>query len=905
MTVLITCHTNADFDAFAAMIAVRHFYTKPLLLFPGTQENRIKKYLEKIDTSAYGFVDQNQIAWESIDHVVIVDTRQPGRVPHLAPILNKPGLSLEIWDHHPKSTKDFQNARIHECRCGAVTSYLAKRLKTAKIPITKEEATILALGIYEDTGAFTYSSTRALDFYAAAWLAEKGMNIDEIAELEMHQFNERQIQLLNDLIESSQVFRVHGHDIIIADILLEESYDCAFLAYQLMEMGKHQVVFVLCQMGERIQIIARSKTPDVNVGTICSLLGGGGHTYAASASVRNVLLSTVRETILRQLHLQNDDKSVRAYMSTPPIGVQTTTLIREADEMMFHFGLKSVPVFHPGTHRLAGIFDVQTAQRAMNHELSEVPVEQYMRHHIQTVCPNAPMSDVAKIILTNNQRMVPVVEHDAVIGILTRTDLVNIFAEISSRDTPRGTKYYHIEKMLLQQLPRWILDLLDTAGAVGRSLNLPVYVVGGFLRDCLLQVPNHDIDLVVEENGERFAQHLAEALHGRVSRNEKFMTALVIYTNAEGVQQRIDVATARLEYYEHPAALPMVEVSPLKMDLARRDFTINTLALRLDKDSDHLIDFFGGQRDIKENVIRVLHTLSFVEDPTRCLRAVRFEQRYGFRLGKNTEKLIRNAVTLKVLDRVKQHRLLHEFVLICQEQDPVACFLRLENLGIIREILPKTIITKNRKRLLVRIRQYITWYQMLYLPEEATPWILYLFGLNYGLSYTDAKANMAQLHLEPQIQDAILARRTKTIFLCQKAEKWCTRQQEHPSMSELCNLFKDIAIDDVIYCMALNKDPKLSKHLSQYVTKWRSMRADIRGKDLKDQGIPPGPIYAKILEAVLSAKLDGRVTDKESQLALAKELAQTLERPVRLKNSAIHRKGNRDENQTLVPHRQI
>ncbi|MCR4666661.1 MAG: CBS domain-containing protein [Desulfovibrio sp.] len=871
MSTLITCHTNADFDAFAAMLAVRHLYTSPLLLFPGTQETRLRNVLEGLDKTKYGFIEQGMIREEEITRLVIVDTRKPNRVPHVEGLLGRDGITVEIFDHHPKTSGDIGGAEIHECAAGAVTSFLVLMLREKGVRLEADEATLLALGIYEDTGGFTYSSTTAMDFTAAAWLSEQGMDIERIAELETQQLNQSQVQLLNDLIENSHIYRVNNQDVVIADIVIEESYDCAFLAYQLMEMGKHQVVFVLCQMGGRIQVIARSKSDDINVGAICQLLGGGGHSYAASASIRNVTMPAVREIILRELQLQNDTKTVRAYMSTPPIGIQTTTLIREADEMMFHFGLKSVPVFMPGTRCLAGVFDVQTASRAMNHQLRDVAVEEYMQHRVQTVTPDTLMSDVATIIINNNQRMVPVIEGGEVVGIMTRTDLVNIFAEISTEETPRGTKIYHMTSLFKENQPPWVLNLLQQAGEVGRSLHLAVYAVGGFVRDAILQVPNHDIDLVVEGNGPLFAEALAQSLHGRVSRHDAFLTALVIFRDDDAVEHKIDVATARLEYYERPAALPMVEVSPLKMDLARRDFTINALAVRLDSDTNHLIDFFGGQRDIKDNVIRVLHTLSFVEDPTRCLRAVRFEQRYGFHIGKNTEKLVKNAVQLKVLDHVTHKRLLHEFIQICLERDPCACFERLEELGIMRELLPRTSLSKSRKKLLQQITTHITWYQMLYQKEELRPWILYLWGLNLSLSFKETRDNLERLHIAPAVLNYILAKKTQMRFIFQKIEKWS--KETRPRISELWELLKPVEMEVLLFLMAGNNNENLSKHLSKYVTTYRNAKPDIRGKDLIKLGIPPGPVYSAIFAEVLAAKLDGEADDIESQAALAKKIA--------------------------------
>ena len=162
------------------------------------------------------------------------------------------------------------------------------------------------------------------------------------------------------------------------------------------------------------------------------------------------------------------------------------------------------------------------------------------------------------------------------------------------------------------------------------------------MRDIMLSRPAiefDDVDLVVEGDGIAFARALAQELGGRVREHRTFMTALVIYTDENGDEQRVDVATARLEYCEYPAALPTVELSSIKMDLFRRDFTINAMALRLNKAQfGSLVDFFGGQGDIQRKTIRIIHSLSFVEDPTRIIRAVRFEQRYGFHISMQGEE---------------------------------------------------------------------------------------------------------------------------------------------------------------------------------------------------------------------------------------------------------------------------
>src|SRR6185295_10740104 len=202
---------------------------------------------------------------------------------------------------------------------------------------------------------------------------------------------------------------------------------------------------------------------------------------------------------------------------------------------------------------------------------------------------------------------------------------------------------------------------------LAKRTSVSVYAVGGFVRDLLLGRPNVDIDLVVEGDAIAFARAFAKENGGRAKVHERFGTAAVVFPD----EFKLDVAMARTEYYKHPSALPTVQPSSIKEDLFRRDFTINALALRLNADRfGELIDFYGGQRDLKERTIRVLHSRSFIDDPTRVFRAVRFEYRFGFRLGKETLTLIRDAVELGLFHRLSGTRLLEELILLLSEENP-------------------------------------------------------------------------------------------------------------------------------------------------------------------------------------------------------------------------------------------
>uniref|UniRef100_B8J011 Polynucleotide adenylyltransferase region n=1 Tax=Desulfovibrio desulfuricans (strain ATCC 27774 / DSM 6949 / MB) TaxID=525146 RepID=B8J011_DESDA len=877
---LITCHANADFDAFAAMLAARHLYSPHVLLFPGSQERGLQKLYATLDTRAYNFAASAELDWDSFDRLVLVDTRQRGRVSHVAPLLDRPDVHVEIWDHHPESGDDITPDRLYFASIGSVTSLIVQHLREAGIRLEAEDATLLGLGIYGDTGSFTYSSTTTADFEAAAWLLGQGMEVNRINDLAAHELTSLHIQALNSLLESAQSYTINGTQVVLAEASMEHYLgDFAYLAHRLMEMEKFIVLFAIGLMGDRIQVVARSRSDTVNVGDICAALGGGGHVYAASASVRHMTLHEVRDAILRQLYAQaQPDKTAREYMSSPAVGVESTATIRQADELMLHFGLKAVPVFIPGTRRCEGLLDAQTASRASAHGLGNARVEDYMQRRIQTLPPEAVLKDLTAAIVGARQRLVPIVENEDVIGVVTRTDLINVFAH-EPGNLPvlkhSSSKERHVGKLIQDRLPASAKNLLHLAGRLGRDLGLPVYAVGGFVRDLLLNRANQDIDLVVEGNGIALAKALAAELGGRVREHQEFLTSVVIFKDAEGRESRIDVATARLEYYEYPAALPTVELSSIKMDLFRRDFSINALAVRLDSTPfGQLVDFFGGQRDIKERIIRVLHTLSFVEDPTRCLRAVRFEQRYDFRIGAGSEKLIKNAMGLKLMDRLSGPRLFHEFKLICDEENPLACLERLDQLGILPAIAQQLALTPGKRKILEELQDMLSWYRLLYFEKMPQPWLVYFLGLCHGLPYVETSVLYRRMGLPENKRNDILGQREQMRTVRGRLENRQKRQgvQEF-KVSVLHGLLAPLSLESLLYLMAETNDEGLQKNLSRYITQWRHEKVDITGEDLKNMGLSPGPLFSQILRAVLQAKLDGETPGREEQLALARSLA--------------------------------
>ncbi len=876
---LITCHNNADFDAFAAIIAAQFLYPGAILLFPSTQEKALQLFYSETAVFMYNFKKTEEIEWENIEKLILVDTRQKSRLQHIAPLLERNNVEIHIWDHHPDTNDDIEGTIQVIEKTGSAVTLVIRSLKEKNIEISCQDATIIGLGIYADTGSFTYSSTAPEDLEAAAWLLKKGMDVTAITDIAAQELTSAHIKALHSLLESATVYHVNNIPVVIADVSMEHYLgDFAYLAHKLMEMERFSVLFALGRMGDRITVVARSRREDINVGMVCKKLGGGGHAYAASASVRHKAIHDVRETIFQALISQaHTEKCAADYMSSPALGIEEGISIKEAYAFMVHFDLKAVPVFKKGTRMCLGILDVHTAGRAVNHKLQEFAT--YMQKDFASLPPHAKLSELIEIIIESHQHLVPIVQDDVVIGVVTRTDLVQIFMN-DGNPIPQyqNTKPRSLKKLLRERLPKHIYELLTLAGAIADSMHITAYVVGGFVRDILLEYKNFDIDIVVEGNGIAYARELAKQLNGRMRVHQKFQTALVIIAAENGKEVRVDITTARLEYYKYPAAIPTMEISSIKLDLFRRDFTINTLGVQLGKNVfGELVDFFGGQRDIHDKRIRVLHTLSFVEDPSRCLRAVRFEQRYDFKLGPITEQLIKNALSLKLMDKLLGARLYHELRNIFDETNPILVLQRLNSLHILKAIHPKLELSPNKVKFFTSLKNMLDWYNLLYFTDRPKIWVLYVLGFCHRLNYKQSAEILRRFGIAKVQQDEILLLRESIRSLRPQIKSWLSGTKK---ISVLCTLLANASIDALLFMMARSPADDLRKVLSRYITTWRHEKIDISGKDLLSEEfsqlskyrLAPGPMLGQILQGVKDAKLDGLASNRDSQLKLAKKL---------------------------------
>jgi len=863
---IITTHINADFDSLGSMIAAKKLYPDAVPAFPGGQEKTIRNFLLNSAMYALDFEKASKIQLDKVSRLILVDIRQAGRLGKFAPLCSRPGVDIHVYDHHPPAPDDVKGSLEIIRPYGSNTALMSELLRERGIDITPDEATIMMLGIYEDTGSLTFSSTMQEDFTAAAWLLSKGANLNVIADLVIKDLTADQVSVLKELIENAAVHTFQGVDVMITRCLTSGYVgDFAVLVHKLKNMENVNVLFALANMDDRIYIVGRSRIPEVNAGEVLSAFGGGGHATAASATVRDMTLTQVEQMLLPAIEQSIKPVQVAGdFMVSPVKTIDLGQTLDAASRLLTRYNINVVPVTEKG--RIVGLISRQIIEKARHHGLKGLPVKEYMTPEFATVRQSTSLDEIKRHIIRGNQRFLPVVDDGKLKGAITRTDLLRVL-HVDAQDEETGHRQAAVKKaslksVLIERLPKHLLQLLREVGRTAERLGYHAYAVGGFVRDIFLRVENFDIDIVIEGDGIQFARAFAAENGKSVKIYKKFGTAVIDLTNRE----KLDVASARLEYYEKPAALPKVEWSSIKIDLYRRDFTINTLAIRLNPPVfGEFIDFFGARRDLKERTIRVLHNLSFVEDPSRIFRAIRFEQRFEFHLRKLTRSLIENAVKMDFLKSLSGKRIFTELMLLLSEDKALSMVRRMHELGILKYIHEAIKFDAGMRLLFKNISGVLSWYDLLYLDNTVEKWLVFLFATLDRVKPDEIPEICRYFDLKKKYREAIFAAKTTgNVILYRFAQK------QQPSHAEIRNLLNSIPLEVCLYLMAKTSRPSTKKAFSLYFTRLRDTAVHVTGRDLIKLGITPGRIYKQILDSLLEAVLNGRVQGREEELKFIK-----------------------------------
>jgi tRNA nucleotidyltransferase (CCA-adding enzyme) len=543
---------------------------------------------------------------------------------------------------------------------------------------------------------------------------------------------------------------------------------------------------------------------------------------------------------------------------------------------MRKYGYEGFPVVRDG--HLVGLLTRRAVDRAISHHLN-LTADSLMEAGEVAVRPTDSLQRLQSLMAESGWGQVPVIGTDGqVIGIVTRTDLLKMLAPPSAQLGRQDLGQKLESDLRVEQRA-----VLHAVAGQATEMHLPVYIVGGFVRDLLLGRQSLDFDIVAEGDAITLARALARKHGGRVTAHTRFGTAKWFLAGSPWAGERssvsepsegrapdfIDLITARLEFYEHPGALPGVEHGSIRHDLHRRDFTINTLAVRLDgRHFGELHDYYGGNADLKSGLVRVLHSLSFADDPTRMLRAVRYEQRHGFTIESRTLQLMDEARPL--MARLSAERIRHELDLFFEEPHAVAMLARSAELGLLKsivDILPWDAAFGSRLQNGLAGAPAHEW--GLLPPSGAVP-------VKQALGYS-----LWLLDLSPQQLDAVHARLGFPLAVLKIIRGAAALKSELPALAGSMPSALTLRLDEFpllsLYAVFValrqsQQDPAAAEALENYALRWRHIHPATNGDTLVGMGLLPGPRFQNILNRLRAAWLDGEVTSPGQEQSLLREL---------------------------------
>ncbi|MAU10756.1 MAG: hypothetical protein CL607_13110 [Anaerolineaceae bacterium] len=846
----ILTHNNADFDAIASMLAAHKLAPDATPVLPPRQLRGVSNYLTLYHSELPFIAIEDMPDRQLITHVTLTDAQT---IPEVYDVAD--GTPTLIVEHHELERK----LRPHETWAGddtgAATTLLIEKMRQRHIPVTPIEATLMMLGIYADTGMLTYGHTTSRDISAAAWLLDQGASLDTLRKFMTTPLGEDQQQLLEQLLGKQDHQQIAGYDIVICTAKSDKMIgEISAVTTQLRDVLDAAALFVLVELPSHIQLVARSQYDNIDAGAVAQELGGGGHTRAAAAAIYSKSLPEITEAI-RDL-LQNIVIPAKRIGELMSYGAQTVDIdesVRDLLPRLRRIGHEGYPVLSDG--RLVGLLSLRDANRAIEHELDDVRIRDVMQAGEFALSAEDSVTELEQIMVRSGWGQIPVMENGTITGIVTRTDLIQYWAQ-THPPMPEKSQPQASATSAATILGSSILSIIELVASKAQEANLSVYVVGGIVRDLLLERPNNDIDFVVEGDAIAFAEQMRDTFGGEIHSYRPFGTAKWHFDEGsadalgvalDALPHHVDFASARNEYYVHPTALPTVYSANIKLDLTRRDFTINTLALQISPKSQmwQIIDYFSGVNDLQNKVIRVLHSLSFVDDPTRILRAARFAHRLQFTIEPRTQELI--DIALPMLRRITGERVRNELTLLLTEDAPEYAIRKLQRMGVLEAIHPGFDTPEHLVGLFKRVREQLDkslwhdayWHVLLsHLTEDQIRAIGERLLFGHPFIQAVIATQQVRYHL-PQLDDP-QAKPSDVVLALENVPEI--------SLDMAQNLMSKPAVD----------------HIKMFRDTWQHIKPHSNGNTLKALGLEPGPLYRDILSQLRNAWLDG-IVDNESQ----------------------------------------
>ncbi|MEH2452084.1 CBS domain-containing protein [Nostoc sp.] len=883
---LILCHTTADFDALGAAVGLTRLIPGSKIVLTGGSDPTVRDFLA-LHRDEYPLIESRSVNPEKIRSLTVVDTQQRDRLGKAAEWLDLPHVTeIIVYDHHLGQESDIPARRSHISLVGATTTLIVEQLQQQQISLTPTEATVMALGIHVDTGSLTFDQSTPRDALALAWLMQQDASLSVISTYRDPGLSLQLQQLLTESLENLEYLCLHGYTVAWVTLKTDGFVPgLSSLASELVELTEIDAILLaneypLSESDSRLTVIGRSQIPKTNLNLLFQPLGGGGHSQAASLNLRGVDSQAILKQLLDGVKAQiPHPPTARDLMSSPVRTILPETTIAEAQRILLRYGQSGLSVVD-AQGQLVGIISRRDIDIALHHGFSHAPVKGYMTTNLKTITPDTTLAQIESVMVTYDIGRLPVLENGQLVGIVTRTDVLRELHQQRDEDRGRGKAKRGKSNINLPQLQNKLApqlwQLLTTASQEAQKRGWHLYLVGGAVRDLLLadatgSLMIKDIDLVVDgfhKSADVGAGvELAKALQqlypaARLEIHGAFQTAALLWHKDPELDSLwVDIATARTEFYPYPAANPEVEASSIRQDLYRRDFTINAIALRLTTPrSGELLDFFGGLLDLEAKQIRVLHANSFIEDPTRIYRGVRFAVRFGFQIEPQTEEFIHYAINSGVYDRTAQEnsrtpalqtRLKTELKYILEAPYWKSALQLLDNLGALQCIHPTLKLDAELLRQLRLLERCLRRFE----PQPTLiHWEMRLETLIAHLT-SQYRAKVAK---NLQLPEDSIARLKN---LAQFQTEVMTLLPTFQPPSQVVQLLRQYDLPMLIL-IAVQSPREIRHQIWEYFTVWANMQPLLNGNDLKKLGYKPGPQYRQILDDVVAATLDGVIKDK-------------------------------------------
>ncbi len=854
MDVIVT-HENADFDGIACLVAARRLYPGSVAICPSSLDRSVREYVRLHETELK-LVDGSSVAEESISRLVAVDTSDTSRFGRFSGLATGAGVELVTFDHHTAGTATCNTEASVSSTDGALITTLVELLAERKIAVEPAEATLFALAIHQDTGSLTYESTTVRDVEALAYCYRCAADIRSIERYTRLPLGMDEREVLQRLLSATESLEANGVAVQLAAVTCEVFPDGASkIVDKLMSLVEARALVCLLEHEGKTSCIIRSRGASLEAGTLAAALGGGGHRHAGAATIKGDL-AAARATVKARLPAAViADATAGSLMSSPVRFVAPETSVRDAISLCRQTRVGGLLV---GSEQdLLGVVSREDLDSAMAHDLSHAPVNAVMSPAHQPVSVQDTIDELRRHLAQSGVDRVAVEREGRIVGVVTRRDLLRSAGlSPAARETAEPFREVDVTEAIPALRPV-IAAIDDLGGDRGR-----VFLVGGAVRDVLLDTEVVDIDLAVEGSGIEFARELASRLAGRATPYGDFGTATVTFAGGA-----VDVATTRSEFYASPAALPSVESASIENDLFRRDFTINAMAIELDEARrGRLVDPFGGERDLRAGSLRVLHSLSFVDDPTRLLRAARYEGRYGFRLDERSDSLARSCVKLGLVGNLSGARVGNELVRLLREKAGIAALRRLVELGVL-DALHASIDAADSAVQIMQAAESTNDE----LEAGATPWRLRLAVLTQAFTSPERYRWLDVLQLARRDVEVIArAAAVGPLLVSRTATLESTRA--------IHDVLANEPIEAVVLALAQAPPGSAAEdRLRRFVVELRHVSLSITGDDLAQLGLAESPAVGHVLDAVLGLKLEGSVDTSEEELAAARRLIESGE----------------------------